>query len=220
MIFQEDLNQRLFNIRHEFANEEFDESKASKNPFEEFGYWMDEALKAEVSEPNAVTLATCSSDGKPTARVVLLRGFDEKGFVFFTNYNSRKGDEIDANPNVCLNFFWTEIGRQVRIQGVASKIPSADSEEYFNSRPRESQIGAWASYQSEELESAQELKEKVAEIEKRYEGRDVPRPEHWGGYCVSPDYIEFWQGRMSRLHDRLVYSRDDSGIWTLGRLSP
>ncbi|MFM9027895.1 MAG: pyridoxamine 5'-phosphate oxidase, partial [Bacteroidota bacterium] len=186
----------------------------------QFELWMRHAIDAKVEEPNAMTLATSGKGGVPDARVVLLRDLDRKGFVFFTNYTSRKGKELTVNKRVCLNFFWPELQRQVRILGRVEKITSKASDSYFNSRPRQSQIGAWASLQSEVLDSRAELEERFVFFEKKFQGKKVPRPAFWGGYRVVPEQIEFWQGRRSRLHDRICYLRSKVGRWKHVRLYP
>jgi pyridoxamine 5'-phosphate oxidase len=172
-----------------------------------------------VLEPNAMVLSTASVDGQPSARTVLLKGLTDHGFVFFTNYESRKGAELAANPHCCLLFGWYELQRQIRIEGVASRIPRAETEDYFASRPRDSQLGAWASSQSSVVGSRAELESAYDEAERRFSGGDVPTPQHWGGYLVTPERVEFWQGRRSRLHDRLEYRRDGRG-WRTARLAP
>ena len=214
------LRNAIKNLRTEFSSAEFDESKVSSSPIKQFEKWMQEAILAEVYEPNAMTLATVDKKGQPDARVVLLRDVTIKGFSFFTNYKSKKGKEMASSKKACLNFYWQEMGRQVRILGAIEKLPASHSNEYFHSRPRESQLGAWASNQSEELENRDELLKRLAAISKKYEGKKVPRPEHWGGYRVKPTEIEFWQGRQSRLHDRVLYRKLRNGKWETLRLNP
>lgn len=214
------LQKHLYSLRSEFALHQLDEKHISKNPFRQFEEWMSNAIDAEVMEPNAMTLATSSKGGRVDARIVLLRNLDKTGFTFFTNYKSAKGNEMKQNKQVCLNFFWPEIQRQIRIRGVIEKLPTRDSDKYFASRPRESQIGAWASHQSAELSSRTELESRFAELEAEFAGKKIPRPPHWGGYRVKPNYIEFWQGRLSRLHDRLVFKKGRAGKWAIGRLNP
>jgi pyridoxamine 5'-phosphate oxidase len=207
-------------LRNDFSAGALDESHVSSSPIIQFEKWMEQAVEANVMEPNAMTLATASEDGLVDARIVLLRDFDENGLSFFTNYKSIKGREVRLNKKVCLNFFWPELQRQVRVRGVAEKLPAKDSDKYFASRPRQSQIAAWASHQSEMLNDRAELDNRYAEFEKKYKDKKVPRPPHWGGYRVKPVYFEFWQGRMSRLHDRIIYQRSRNGRWTIQRLNP
>jgi pyridoxamine 5'-phosphate oxidase len=187
---------------------------------EQFGSWLEKAIECKGNDPNSMVLATVGSSGIPATRVVLLRGFGEDGFRFFTNYASRKSKEIEYNPLVSLAFYWPEIMKQVRIEGKAYKLPEADSDAYFNSRPRDSQIGAWASLQSDPLESRQILEQKYEDYKMKFEGTQVPRPAGWGGYIIKPFYFEFWQGRASRLHDRVAYQKNEDENWTVIRLSP
>lgn len=207
-------------IRKEYSAFELDESHVDRNPIRMFDRWMKNALDAGVEEPNAMTLATVDSKGRPEARIVLLREIDRKGFVFYTNYHSRKGKAMAKNKYVCLNFFWTPLQRQVRISGRIEKVSDRISTAYFKSRPRESQIGAWASLQSENLNERRVLEERFIAFEKKYAGKPVPRPDNWGGYRVIPDHIEFWQGRTSRLHDRIAYSKGADNRWKIARLYP
>jgi pyridoxamine 5'-phosphate oxidase len=186
---------------------------------DQFRRWFNEVLAADLHEPNAMTLATATPDGKPSARVVLLKGFDERGFVFYTNYEGRKARELEANPNCSLVFYWGELERQVRVEGRAVRIPDAESDAYFAGRPRGSRLGAWVSEQSRPVEGRRELEERLKGLEDEYEGCEIPRPPFWGGYRVEPDSIEFWQGRENRLHDRLLYMRRD-GEWRIQRLQP
>lgn len=209
----------LASLRAEYQLAGLDEADLAPDPFTMFGRWFDAAREAGVLEPNAMTLSTASPDGIPSARVVLLKGLTDHGFVFFTNYESRKGRELAANPHCGLLFCWYELQRQVRIEGAASRIPRPDTEAYFVGRPRDSQIGAWASPQSSVVASRAELEQAYAELEQRFEGADVPCPPHWGGYLVSPERVEFWQGRRSRMHDRLQYRREGTR-WVVERLAP
>jgi pyridoxamine 5'-phosphate oxidase len=191
------------------------------NPIRQFQTWFDEVRASGVSEQDATstTLATASKDGQPSARIVLLKSFDDRGFVFYTNYHSRKGKELSENPRACLLFYWSELWRQVRIEGDIEKISTAESEAYFQSRPLGSRLGAWASDQSEVVNNRETLESRFAELQKRF-GEDVPRPEHWGGYRLRPNSIEFWQGRDNRLHDRLRYRLEEDGSWSIERLGP
>ena len=192
----------------------------SHDPFVEFARWFAEAQEAEVPDPNAMTLATATADGTPSARIVLLKAFDERGFVFFTDYRSRKGAELEANPRAALVFYWGELDRQVRITGRVGRTSHEDSARYFSSRPLGSRLGAWASHQSRVIPGRAALEADLREVEARFGDGDVPLPEHWGGYRVAPETIEFWQGRESRLHDRIRYSREGGGRWRVERLSP
>jgi len=207
-------------IRRDYMKEALSENQVEENPFRQFDRWWDEAVKAEIDEVNAMTLSTVSSDGKPTARIVLLKGYDDYGFVFFTNYESKKGKDLLLNPNASLLFFWKELERQVRIEGTCEKVSEAESDQYFYSRPEGSRIGAWASPQSQVISSRDVLDSNLAELEKRFRDTPVTRPPHWGGYRIKPQTMEFWQGRPSRLHDRIAYSQDGSGDWKFARLAP
>lgn len=191
------------------------------NPIRQFHTWLDEVRASGVSEQDAIsmTLATAGKDSQPSARIVLLKSFDDRGFVFYTNYHSRKGKELSGNPRACLLFYWSQLWRQVRVEGEIEKVSTAESEAYFQSRPLGSRLGAWASNQSEVVDSREVLEARFAELEKRF-GNDVPRPEHWGGYRLKPSSIEFWQGRDNRLHDRLRYSLEEEGTWSIERLGP
>jgi len=196
------------------------ESGIEPDPVRQFSVWWHEALEATIIEVNAMTLATASADGMPSARTVLMKGFSEKGFAFFTNYNSFKGLQLSENPKACLLFFWKELERQVRITGLVEKLSSEESNVYFQSRPRASQVGAVVSPQSQVIESRQWLDEKYEEVFKQFENATVQRPPHWGGYIVRPVIIEFWQGRPGRLHDRIQYTLLDDGNWKIERLAP
>lgn len=206
-------------LREEYSTASLHESHAAKHPFVMFAAWFDEAVRAGLPEPNAMILATAGLDGKPSARVVLLKEMDELGFIFFTNYLSKKGRELNENPQAALVFLWLELQRQVRIEGNVHKISEAESDAYFLLRPRESQLGAVASPQSTEIPSAQFLSERFRQFEQEYAGKDIPRPSNWGGYRLVANSIEFWQGRPGRLHDRLLYTASESG-WTIRRLAP
>ncbi|MBE9011448.1 pyridoxamine 5'-phosphate oxidase [Pseudanabaenaceae cyanobacterium LEGE 13415] len=209
----------IADLRQDYTKETLNESDVDPNPFVQFRRWFDQAVNAELPEPNAMTLATASRDGIPAARIVLLKAVDDRGFTFFTNYNSAKGKELEANPQAALVFLWTELERQVRIVGSVEKITSEESDGYFFSRPHNSRLGAWASDQSEVIPNRDVLEEKLATLKTEYENQEVPRPPHWGGYRVIPREIEFWQGRSSRLHDRLRYQHQN-GTWVIDRLSP
>ena len=213
------MSDSIANIRTDYSLRGLHENELDFNPLKQFQKWFDEVLKSGLYEPNAMYLSTESS-ARPTGRIVLLKGLDEVGFVFFTNYLSKKGREIESNPQVALTFFWKELERQVRIEGSIEKTSAADSDNYFASRPRGSQIGAWVSAQSEVIQGREFLEDKQKALEEKYEGQVIPRPPHWGGYRVIPDYMEFWQGRPSRLHDRLAYTKIEDGVWKIDRLSP
>jgi pyridoxamine 5'-phosphate oxidase len=205
-------------IRQNYEKGELIESAAKTSPFEQFQLWLQEAIDLPVAEPTAMTLATANASGKPSARIVLLKGFDERGFVFYTNYESRKGQELLEQPSASLLFFWQPLERQVRIEGLIEKVSEQESDEYYQSRPIGSRIGAWASAQSQPV-TIDALKSRVEQITEQY-GQTPPRPPHWGGYRLRPDYFEFWQGRPSRLHDRLIYQPSADHAWAIERLSP
>ncbi|NYT80434.1 pyridoxamine 5'-phosphate oxidase [Alcaligenaceae bacterium] len=204
-------------IRQSYEKFELLEASLAANPFEQFTLWFNDALKAGVPEPNAMTLATTPLDGRPSARIVLLKGFDHDGFVFFTNYSSRKGRELAGNPYASLLFFWPSLERQVRIEGRIEKTSAQESDEYYRSRPLGSRIGAWVSPQSQPITRV-DLEARTIELTRTL-GDDPSRPDHWGGYRLRPDYVEFWQGRPSRLHDRLVFKLEDKS-WIKSRLAP
>lgn len=210
----------LADLRREYASRALIESDADVDPIRQFTVWFDEAMRSQLIDVTAMTLATASADGEPSARTVLLKGFDDAGFVFFTNYESAKAREIAARPRACLLIFWAELERQVRINGSVAQTSREESETYFQSRPFESRIGAWASPQSRPVANREELESRYADLLAKYAGAAVPRPPQWGGYRVTPDRVEFWQGRKSRLHDRLLYSRQADGSWTRSRLAP
>ncbi len=215
-----DMTKDIANLRREYSGVELNELKLNPDPLKQFEIWMSEALNAEVPDPHAMVLSTVSAKGKPSARVVLLRGIQADGLTFYTNYRSRKAEEIRQNPFAAVVFFWHELDRQVRGEGRISKADETESDRYFASRPRPSQLAAWASDQSHILSGRDELERKFREIDSRFEGSPVPRPDHWGGYRIHMDCMEFWQGRPSRLHDRILYSLGPQGIWTIKRLAP
>jgi len=206
-------------LRKEYARESLDVKDVARGPLIQFARWFQEALNAGFTEPTAMSLATVDADARPSIRIVLLKGYDERGFVFFTNYESRKGRDLALNPQAALLFHWVELERQVRIEGQVEKVSAEESDEYYRTRPVGSRLGAWASPQSEVLPSREELEECWAAYTARY-GEDPPRPPHWGGYRLSPDLLEFWQGRPSRLHDRIRYRREGMGVWRIDRLAP
>jgi len=216
----ETINSKIVSLRKEYSSAFLNEEDVNQNPFKQFELWMHQAVEAEILEPHAMTVSTVSVEGKPSSRIVLLRGFDENGFVFYTNYNSHKGNEMAQNKYACLNFFWPDLERQIRIEGSISKIDQQISTAYFHSRPRESQIGAWASIQSAVIENRKVVEDAFVHFTEKFKDLEViPKPEHWGGYNIKPTSIEFWQGRPSRLHDRLRYSLENSN-WKIERLSP
>lgn len=210
----------IADIRKNYTQQNLSENDAEVNPIQQFSKWWDEAVASDIDEVNAMTLATASSDGIPSARIVLLKEYDINGFTFFTNYNSFKGQQLAENPKACLVFFWKELERQVRITGLIEKISSAASDEYFNSRPQGSQVGAIASPQSQVIENREWLDNHYSKLEKELHDKKLQRPPHWGGYIVKPVIIEFWQGRPSRLHDRLQYTLEENGTWKIERLAP
>ena len=215
----ENISRQIAQMRHEYVSQPFDESQVEGDPISQFKKWFDEAARSEQPDAEAMTLSTTTPDGRVAARVVLLKGCDERGFVFFTNYESRKSREMMSNPHVALTFYWHALHRQVRIEGVAERVELDESEEYFQTRPRGSQIGAWASPQSEEIGDREELERRVEEIEARFKDRPINCPPFWGGFRVRPERIEFWQGRESRLHDRILYTLRDNE-WRISRLAP
>jgi pyridoxamine 5'-phosphate oxidase len=210
---------QLADLRKEYSQQGLGEAEVHSDPIQQFHAWFDQALKAEVPEPNAMTLATCTPEGWPSARIVLLKEVNEQGFTFFTSYEGRKARELAANPRGALVFYWTELERQVRIEGTVERTTAEISDAYFRTRPRGSQLGAWASRQSEVVASRALLEARLKEFEERYLDQEVPRPPLWGGFRLSPLSIEFWQGRASRLHDRICYRRQ-ADAWHIERLSP
>ena len=206
-------------LRENYTKGSLDVQDVANTPIEQFQMWFDEAIASQLLEPNALLLSTVSSDGKPSARIVLLKGLDN-GFKFYTNYLSRKGTELIENPNACITFFWAELERQVRIEGIIEKVSAEESDEYFESRPKGSQIGAWVSNQSLVISNREILEEREKHLIEKFGDKSIPRPPHWGGYRLVPTYIEFWQGRPSRLHDRVSYTQVENGTWKIERLSP
>jgi pyridoxamine 5'-phosphate oxidase len=213
------MTQSLADLRQNYTLEQLNETEVDPDPIKQFQRWFDQAIAAELPEPNAMTLATATSDGIPSARIVLLKGLDARGFAFYTNYESRKGQELAENPQAALVFLWTLLERQVRVEGRVEKVAAAETDAYFLSRPLASRLGAWTSSQSRVISSREVLEQRFAELKATYADETVPRPPHWGGYRVIPHQIEFWQGRTSRLHDRLRY-RLEQGNWLLERLAP
>jgi pyridoxamine 5'-phosphate oxidase len=211
---------KIAELRKEYQKERLDETGVDIDPIIQFGKWFQESLEAEVNEANAMTLATADRKGRPSARIVLLKGFDEDGFVFFTNYKSEKGRDLKENPYAALVFFWPELERQIRISGKVKRISATESEDYFNSRPLESRIGAIASSQSEVIASREVLEEKFERIKEAFMNREPERPRNWGGFILKPITVEFWQGRPNRLHDRILFSRKKKGSWKIERLAP
>jgi pyridoxamine 5'-phosphate oxidase len=210
----------LDDLRREYTQRGLREEDLAADPFTQFGVWFDEVAQADVREPNAMTLATATPDGQPSARMVLLKAVDARGFVFFTSYESRKGSELSANPHAALVFFWVQLERQVRVEGRVERVSGEESDLYFASRPEGSQLGAWASQQSAALPDRGTLESRYEELHAQYEGQEIPRPPFWGGYRVVPETVEFWQGRVNRLHDRLRYRLQADGSWVIERLSP
>ncbi len=210
----------LFNTRRDFCLKTLSESDVNPNPINLFEVWFKEAVAAEALEPNAMNLATSTPEGRPSSRIVLLKQIKEEGFVFFTNYNSRKGEQMALNKHCALNFVWHELERQVRVEGIVEKISSKDSDSYFEVRPEKSKLGAWASPQSKVIPNREFLEKLMLDFENLYKNKEIPRPENWGGYIVKPYLIEFWQGRKNRLHDRLQYTLRENKEWKIERLAP
>ena len=210
----------LASIRSDYQKKSLSKRDVSANPMDQFEHWFEEATSAEINEPTAMNLATVDKNGRPTARIVLLKGINDSAFQFYTNYESHKAHDLAQNPFAALTFFWPELERQIRIEGKVEKLSDSISENYFSSRPWDSQIGAWASPQSQVIENRNFLEENVKNLKEKYEGKAVPRPSHWGGYQLLPDKLEFWQGRSSRLHDRIVYKLTTDHSWVIERLAP
>lgn len=215
----EDLRLYINTLRHDFSRQTLSEKDVNPNPILQFEKWFKEAVDAQVNEPNAMTVCTATKDGKPSARILLLRNFNKNGFVYYTNYHSRKGKELAQNPHCALLFFWPELERQVRIEGSIEKQTPEESDMYFNTRPRTSKLGAWSSEQSAVIANREVLDKEYELFSAKFPDEQVPRPPHWGGYVVKPVSIEFWQGRTSRMHDRILYSQIN-GLWKTERLSP
>ena len=213
-------NNSIASIRKVYKLQSLLEKDVDANPVLQFEKWWQQAVESKIDEVNALTLSTSSPSGVPSSRIVLLKGIQEEGFTFFTNYDSLKGKEIEQNPQVALLFFWKEMERQIRIEGIAKKISTEESDEYFHSRPRESRLGAWSSPQSTVINNREVLQENLLKYEKEFANKEVPRPINWGGYNVQPRLMEFWQGRPGRLHDRIQYSKDQQNNWQIKRLAP
>ena len=209
----------IADIRKDYQLKSLSEHEVDQNPFAQFSVWWNEAVQSDIVEVNAMALSTVTSTGKPSSRIVLLKGYDEQGFVFFTNYSSDKGQQLTQNHFAALLFFWKELERQVRIEGVVSKVSEEESDAYFNSRPAGSRLGAWASPQSQKISDREVLNNELMKFTEQFDQENIPRPAHWGGYRVKPTRIEFWQGRSNRLHDRILYEQDNDN-WQISRLAP
>ena len=214
------MPRNVADLRKEYTRAGLREADADPSAIAQFRKWFDEALAASLQEPNAMTLATATLDGRPSARTVLLKGYDERGFVFYTSYEGRKSRELEENPRCALVFYWSELERQIRIEGRAGRVSEEESDAYYGSRPRGSRLSAWVSAQSRPVGDRDALEKRLWELEAEYEGREIPRPPFWGGYRVEPEAIEFWQGRENRMHDRLLYRRLSDGGWRMQRLQP
>lgn len=214
------FRQLVSNFRNEYISDGIKVANLKSDPIDQFEIWFNEAVSNKLTEPNIMHLSTANASGKPSSRTMLLKGFDERGFIFFTNYDSRKGKELTDNCFAAMTFLWMELYKQVRIEGSVKPVSTIESDNYFNSRPRGSQISAWISSQSKPITDRKELEERFSEVEKQFGNKSVPRPDKWGGYCLSPVCVEFWQGRADRLHDRIQYKCEKDNIWTKQRLSP
>lgn len=210
----------IADLRENYTQAGLSQADVASDPISQFQTWFDAAVSAQLPEPNAMTLATVSRDARPSARIVLLKGLDQRGFVFYTNYNSRKGQQLAANSWASLVFVWLSLERQVRVEGQVEKVSDEETEQYFHSRPRGSQIGAWVSEQSSVIRDRQVLESELARLEQQYQDQPIPRPPHWGGFRVKPNWVEFWQGRPNRLHDRIGYQLEANQHWTISRLAP
>jgi len=215
----EDILNYLNEMRRDFSGKPLNEESVLKNPIEQYAVWFEEAVNGQLLDPYAMSITTVSGEGQPSTRIVYMRGIKDEGFVFYTNYNSAKGRDLESNNRVSLNFFWGELERQIRVEGKVEKISETESDAYFANRSRESQIGAWASAQSDVITDRDQLEGQVVFYTEKFKGGNVPRPKHWGGYVVKPTKVEFWQGRASRLHDRIIYTKKVNG-WSLSRVSP
>lgn len=214
-----ETNDFLKKLRHDFAKQTLSKEDVHEDPFEQFKLWLDEAIKSNVMEPIATTISTVSKYGQPSSRIVYIRDINANGFVFFTNYLSKKGIDLSINPKACMNLFWPELERQIRIEGVIEKVTHEVSDAYFMDRPKASQIGAHASFQSQPLNTREDLENRIHELNEKFAEADVPRPSNWGGYILVPHHFEFWQGRPNRLHDRIAFNKDEDG-WGIVRLNP
>ena len=214
------MNKSIADIRKDYQLKSLLETAVADNPFEQFNRWWDDAIQSDLEEVNAMTLATASATGMPSARIVLLKAATADGFIFFTNYNSHKGKELEENPFACLVFFWKELERQIRITGTIEKVSAEASDEYFYSRPEGSRIGAWVSPQSDVIPSRETIEANIVKYVQKFKGSEITRPPHWGGYIVKPTVLEFWQGRPNRLHDRIQYTKQQDGGWGIERLAP
>ncbi len=213
------MKENLFDLRKEYRLQKLIVDEVLTNPFQQFQNWFEQALQSKVNEPNATCFSSADKNGRPSSRMVLLKKFDNKGFIFFTNYKSRKGNQLDDNPHGAMLFFWAELERQIRIEGQIIKISPEESDEYFFQRPEGSRIGAWASPQSEPIPNRNYLEKLEDDYKNIFKGEKIVRPEHWGGYCLIPNRFEFWQGRENRLHDRIEYSKSNN-LWNIVRLAP